>query len=147
MLWLVIMKRQKKDRTGVIPAILNWTKWNTKSSSSLRNMEKILERFKGSSRKPTKFLSVLFILHVNKQYMYQADCYTLGTQNNFMHPHVHKTWLQQHMALALLNTVNMERVPLELGPSTNVCFSLQDTPIKPRSYCRYYWSSIYSCSL
>lgn len=113
-------------------------KWNTKSSSNLQNMEEILERFKGSCSKPTKFLSILFIVHVNKQYMYQADCYTLVTQNNVMHPHVHKTWLHQYMALALLNTVNMERVLLELGPSTSVCFSLQGTPIKPRSYCRYY---------
>lgn len=69
--------------------------------------------------------------------MYPADCYTLVTQNNRMHPYVHKTRLQQYMALALLNTVNLERVPLELGPrqtrSTCVCFSLQGRPIKTRS--------------
>lgn len=58
----------------------------------------------------------LFILCVTKQYVYPADCYTLVTQNNLMHPHVHKMQLQRYMALALLNTVNMERVPLELGP-------------------------------
>lgn len=69
--------------------------------------------------------------------MYPADCYTLVTQNNLMHPHVHKTWLQQYMALALLNTVNTERVPLELGPrqtpGTSVCFSLQGMSMKTRS--------------
>lgn len=79
----------------------------------------------------------LFIFCVTKQYMYPADCYTLVTQNNLMHPRVHKMQLQQYMALALLNTVNMERVPLGLGPretpSTSVCFSLQGMPIKTRS--------------
>lgn len=62
MLWLVIMNRQKKDQTDIFQQFqVAWSK-TLKSSSNLRDMEKILERLENSCGKLTGFLSILFIV-------------------------------------------------------------------------------------
>lgn len=88
----------KKDRAGIIPKVLNWMWWDTKSSSHLRNMEKSWKGFKAVVANLQSFSPLdSFILGV--------ECSTWSqlrvTQNN---PIFLCVQLQQSMELALLNS-------------------------------------------